>query len=50
MGGEGYEGGSADWQRCVPQCGSFGLAASRAGRKLNAFPCHDVDIDEGATG
>lgn len=31
--------GAIDWQHCVPLCGSFGLATSRAaGRKLNAFP------------
>lgn len=38
VGGEGALGG-IDWQHCVPLCGSFGLATSRAaGRKLNAFP------------
>lgn len=32
-------GRGIDWQHCVPLCGSFGLATSRAaGRKLNAFP------------
>lgn len=31
--------GGIEWQHCVPLCGSFGLATSRAaGRKLNAFP------------
>jgi len=33
-------------QCCVPLCGSFGLAASRAGWKLNAFPCNNADGED----
>jgi len=33
-------------QCCVPLCGSFGLAASRAGWKLNAFPCNNADEED----
>lgn len=47
MDGEGALGG-IDWQHCVPLCGSFGLATSRAaGRKLNAFPTGKRRRDKG---
>lgn len=40
--------GGIDWQHCVPLCGSFGLATSRAaGRKLNAFPTGRRRRDKG---
>lgn len=41
-------GGGINWQHCVPLCGSFGLATSRAaGRKLNAFPTGRRRRDKG---